>query len=94
MKKRVECKISGRVQLVMFRDFTTRKARSLALVGFVKNMEDGSVFAVAEGDEVSLKKWIKFLNKGSILSKVNDVEIFWTEPKNNFLDFNISYKDE
>jgi acylphosphatase len=94
MKKRVECKITGRVQMVMFRDFTTRKAKSLDLIGFVKNLEDGSVFAVAEGDEINLKKWIRFLNKGSILSRVDGVEVFWTEPKNKFLNFKITYKNE
>ncbi len=93
MKKRVECKIKGRVQLVMFRDFTTRKAKIFNLRGFVKNMKDGSVFAVAEGDELDLKKWIKVLKKGSLLSRVDEFEFSWLEPKGKFLDFKIIYED-
>ena len=80
--------------MVMFRDFAMRKAKSLDLVGFVKNREDGSVFAAAEGDEINLEKWISFLNKGSVLSRVDNIDIFWAEPKNKFLNFKIAYKNE
>ena len=91
MRKRIECKVTGRVQMVMFRDFTTRKARSLGLFGFVKNMEDGSVFAVAEGEEEDLKRLVIFLNKGSVLSRVDDVKVLWMEPTEEFTDFKILY---
>ena len=51
MEKRLECQVFGRVQLVMFRDFVTRKARARGIVGTVKNNPDGSVSVVAQGDE-------------------------------------------
>ncbi len=80
--------------MVMFRDFAARKARSLNLCGFVRNVSDGSVFALAEGEKGDLKKWINFLNKGSVLSRVDELDVFWTEPENKFSDFKIIYKNE
>jgi len=94
MIKRLKCRITGRVQGVMFRDFTTRKARGLGLVGIVKNIKDGSVEVISEGDEEKLKQLLVFLIKGSLLSKVNNVESFWLEPTNEFLGFNIVYDNQ
>ncbi len=91
MVKRIECKVTGRVQMVMFRDFVKRKAMSLNITGTVKNRDDGSVFVVAEAEEDALKELIKFLNKGSILAKVSDVKIEWFESKNEFSKFKIIY---
>jgi acylphosphatase len=46
--------IQGRVQGVFFRDSTRRKARELGLGGWVRNCPDGTVEAVAAGDEAAL----------------------------------------
>lgn len=92
MQKRLECKIEGRVQMVMFRDFTQRNATKLGLMGTVQNMEDGSVFVVAEGDECALQKFLKLLQKGSLFSKVKSIKDIWMEPAGEFSSFNIVYK--
>ncbi len=63
--------------MVMYRDFATRKARGLGLVGYVRNLEDGSVEAYAEGSKGNLEKWLKRLEKGSILSHVEKVDARW-----------------
>ncbi len=91
MKKGIECVVTGRVQLVMFRDFVKRNARSLGLVGTVQNLSDGSVEVVAEGDEKNLLKLIGVLYHGSLLSRVDDVKVLWREPTNVFSNFNILY---
>jgi acylphosphatase len=91
MQKRIECKITGRVQMVMFRDFAQRKARGLRLVGTVQNMKDGSVAVVAEGGEETLKKFVALLHKGSIFAKVERVEIAWMEARGGYNDFKIIY---
>jgi acylphosphatase len=75
--EKVYCRIYGRVQLVMFRDFATRKARKLSLVGFVRNLKDGSVEAYAQGEREALEKWIAYLGKGPLLSSVEKVEAQW-----------------
>jgi acylphosphatase len=92
MIKRVEYQIFGRVQMVMFRDFTQRKAKALGLVGVVKNLPDGSVWAVAEGEEEKLKALLAKLKKGPILAKVERVEEGWLEAAGEFKDFKIVYE--
>lgn len=77
--------------MVMYRDFTQRKARKLGLVGTVQNMKDGSVAVVAEGEEEILKKFIALLRKGSVFAKVERVEIKWMEAMGEFHDFRIIF---
>ena len=91
MKKRLECLIFGRVQLVMFRDFTKRKARSLGLTGTVENLKDGSVLAVAEGEEDKLNQWLEYIKKGPLLAEVERVETKWPEVTGEFRDFKILF---
>jgi acylphosphatase len=91
MKKQLQATISGRVQMVMYRDFAQRKARKLGLVGTVQNQKDGSVNVIAEGEESILNDYVKYLNRGSILSKVKNVRISWAEPSGSFSDFTILY---
>ncbi len=89
--KSLEAKLFGRVQLVMFRDFTRRKARGQKLTGFVKNMPDGSVYVIAEGEEDRLKIFLQKLRKGSLLSRVDRVEEKWGEGTGAFEEFVIAY---
>ncbi len=91
MKKQLRANITGRVQMVMYRDFAQRKARKLGLVGTVQNLKDGSVSLVAEGEESKLEEYVEYLNKGSILSKVNNVRIEWSEFSGQYSDFLIVY---
>lgn len=89
--KRIECVITGRVQLVMFRDFAQRKARKLGIVGTVENLPDGSVKVVAQGTAGNLLEFISYLKKGSMLAKVENVSVKWTEPAESFESFKIIY---
>ena len=87
----MRAKVYGRVQMVMFRDFTTRKARGLGLVGYVENMPDGSVEVVAQGDRAKLERLVERLHEGSLLSKVERVEVAWVTPTQEFRNFSIKY---
>lgn len=95
MQKRLECKVVGIVQGVMFRDFVKRKASALGLTGTVQNMPDGSVFVVAEGEEAGLKKLLPFLRKGPFISRmiarVDHIEERWSDVSGTFRDFRILY---
>jgi acylphosphatase len=91
MEKRLECQVFGRVQMVMFRDFVTRKARARGLVGTVKNNPDGSVSVVAQGNEEKLKELLVEVHHGSILSRVDRVVDRWGEPLGKFKSFDILY---
>lgn len=89
--KRIECVITGRVQLVMFRDFAQRKARKLGIVGTVENLPDGSVKVAAQGSAGNLLEFISCLKKGPLLAKVENVSVAWAEPMDSFEDFKIIY---
>ena len=89
--KEIKAKITGKVQMVMFRDFVLRRARSIGLNGVVKNLDDGSVEIIAQGSKDSLEKLIEYLNKGPFLARVVRVDVGWREPTEDFSGFNIQY---
>ncbi|MBN2127612.1 MAG: acylphosphatase [Candidatus Diapherotrites archaeon] len=91
MFKRVHGIVSGRVQNVFFRAFTHRWANELELKGWVRNLHSGEVEFEAEGSEEALKELIKKIHKGTPLSKVESVELKWTEFKDEFKEFNVRY---
>lgn len=91
MEKRIECIVSGRVQMVMYRDFATRKARSLGLVGEVTNLSDGTVRVVAEGATEKLNTYISLLEQGSLLARVARVAVVWKDATNTYTTFTITY---
>ena len=67
--------VSGRVQGVFFRNNTRRKAIELGLKGYAKNLPDGNVEVVAEGDESRLNELADFIGEGPGIAKVTDVKI-------------------
>ncbi|MFB6203914.1 MAG: acylphosphatase [Candidatus Nanohaloarchaea archaeon] len=73
--------ISGKVQGVTFRASTRRKARELEVYGWVRNLEDGRVEAVFEGEEEDVEKMIEFCHEGPRLADVEDVEVQREEPE-------------
>lgn len=89
MRKRVHLYVSGRVQGVFFRAHTRDLARSLGLSGFVRNLPDGRVEIVAEGEEEALRKLITFAHQGPPLAQVTSVEEHWEEPTGQFSGFSI-----
>ena len=93
MNQRIECRVTGRVQMVMYRDFIQRKASGLGLFGFVRNNPDGSVTVVAEGLREKLEQLIVKLHKGSILSRVDNVKVEWKEATGEYSEFKIEYRN-
>jgi len=85
--KRVHIIISGYVQGVCFRYFTKIKARKLGLKGFVRNVPNGDVEVVAEGNEKEINELIDFCRKGPMLSCVANLKIEYGEFKGKFDDF-------
>ena len=82
--------VSGRVQGVFFRDNTRRKAIELELKGYVKNIPDGNVEVVAEGNEDKIKELIEFIKKGPGIASVKGVQIKHKEPE-KFKGFEIRH---
>ena len=91
MKARVHLFVSGRVQGVFFRDHTRRWAVSLGLMGWVRNLLDGRVEVLAEGEKERLEALIVRLNQGPPLAEVGNVEVAWEEFRGEFSDFRIAW---
>lgn len=75
LMERVRIFIHGMVQGVSYRAFTRRHAAELGLKGFVRNLPDGRVEAVAEGEEKDIQALIKRLKEGPLAAKVEDLEV-------------------
>lgn len=67
--------ITGRVQRVSFRYHTMMRARQLGLSGYVRNLPDGSVEAVAKGEAGAVAAFIEFCRQGSPAASVEGVDI-------------------
>ncbi len=81
--------ISGRVQGVWYRKFVSENAKKHGFTGYVRNLPDGIVEAVAniENDD-RLKEFIEILKEGSPYSEVKNIKYFEIEPI-EFRDFEI-----
>ncbi len=91
MRKEFRAIVYGRVQMVMYRDFAQRKASRLGLLGTVRNLPEGTVEVVAQGEERDLKAFEAKLRRGSFLSHVEKLEVVWREPSLGFEGFKIVY---
>jgi acylphosphatase len=79
--------VSGLVQGVGYRYFAARKARSYGVKGFVKNLADGTVEVVAEGEKGLIDEFIKDLRRGPISAHVSDIRVEWDKPTFEFEGF-------
>lgn len=91
MRARLHAVVSGRVQGVAFRSFVERRAAELDVTGWVRNLPDGRVEALAEGETERLKRFLDRLREGPSLSRVTDVEVDWAEDRGEFADFRIVF---
>ncbi|MEM5777265.1 MAG: acylphosphatase [Candidatus Aenigmatarchaeota archaeon] len=85
--KRIHAYISGRVQGVNFRWNTKLMADKLGIKGWVKNLPDGRVEIVAEGDDERIDIFLKYVKKGPLLAKVEKIELKEEVYKNEFKKF-------
>ncbi|MEA2626182.1 MAG: acylphosphatase [Candidatus Binatota bacterium] len=86
---RVHLRVHGRVQGVFFRGSAEEEARALGLTGWVRNSADGTVEAVAEGDEKVLERFVVWCHQGPPGALVTNVEISRADATGEFRDFRI-----
>jgi len=91
LKVRAHVIISGRVQGVFFRTETQDEAIRQSLTGWVRNMPDGRVEAVFEGEKDNVDKLIEFCRRGPPGARVTKVEVVWENYMGEFRDFRIRY---
>jgi len=73
--KAVHAFVTGRVQQVGYRQSCRQTARSLGLVGWVRNTPDGRVEVMACGEERQLKQLQEWLKRGPEMARVLEVKV-------------------
>ena len=86
---RAHLSIHGRVQGVNFRYYTCQRALSLGLTGWVRNLWDGRVEAVFEGEEAFVREMVEWCQTGPPAARVDSVEVTWGSPSGEFDDFEV-----
>lgn len=86
---RVHLIIRGRVQGVWFRESTRKEAERLGIVGWVRNLPEGSVEAVAEGEPEVLQEFVRWCHKGPPAAQVTAVEEREATASGEFVDFRV-----
>jgi acylphosphatase len=86
---RRRCFVSGRVQGVFFRACTAREANSLNVSGWVRNLPDGRVEALVEGEAAAVEALVRWLHRGSPLARVEGVEVREEEPRGDLCPFEV-----
>lgn len=90
-KQRIHVFITGRVQGVFFRQALKAKAKQNNVTGWVRNLKDGRVEAVFEGDTESVSSLVEWCHGGPANAIVEDVEIRNEKYNNEFSKFDVLY---
>jgi len=91
LKVRAHVLVSGRVQGVFFRSETQDEAIRQGVTGWVRNLSDGRVEAVFEGEKERVDKLIEFCKKGPPGARVKNVNVTWKDYTGEFKSFSIRY---
>jgi acylphosphatase len=89
---RVHVLITGLVQGVGFRHWTSTRAVTLGLFGWVRNLPSGEVEAVFEGPERRVAEMIEAAHTGPGMARVEKVDISYGEYKGEFGEFSVRRK--
>ena len=81
----------GIVQGVFFRAFTRDVATRLGLGGWVRNLPDGSVEALFEGEREVIEQAIRKCSIGPSGARVDDVDVRWEDCQGAAKGFQIRY---
>ena len=91
MIKRYHVLISGRVQGVFFRANSWKRARELALTGWVRNLPDGRVETVFEGEHNNAEAMLAWCGTGTPPARVDHLEAAEENATGGFTGFDIVY---
>ncbi len=89
--KRTHLFIYGYVQGVGFRWYVQRLVKGTNLYGFVKNLRDGRVEVVVEGNDISIEEFLKGLKEGSFKDGIEEIKKTEEQYKGEYSDFRIKF---
>ena len=90
-KKRIHLFIRGKVQGVFFRQAVKVTAKKNNISGWARNLDDGRVEVLLEGDDEAVNAVVKWSHIGPANARVDEVKIKTEEFKNEFLSFEVLY---
>jgi acylphosphatase len=91
MKIRAHVYVSGKVQGVFFRSETADLAQRLGINGWVRNLSDGRVEALFEGEKEQVEEEIGFCRRGPPGAYVQDLDVRWEDWRGDFREFKVLY---
>ncbi len=89
--QRIRIIVTGKVQGVFFRQALKVMAKKNNVFGWVKNLKDGRVEAVLEGDEEKISRLVEWAHGGPANARVEDVEIRNEKFIDEFSKFDVLY---
>lgn len=90
-KQRVHLFVKGKVQGVFFRQALKVMAKKKNVFGCVKNLKDGRVEAILEGEDVNVSSLVEWCHAGPANARVEDVEIRNEKHQGEFSKFEVLY---
>lgn len=82
--------ITGKVQGVYYRASAQQKARQVGVNGFVKNLENGTVYIEVEGSEDAVEQFVEWCKLGPSSARVEGVNVDYGAP-DGYQSFQIHY---
>ena len=89
--RRVQAFFGGHVQGVGFRYTCRSLAKGFAMTGFVRNLNDGRVELVAEGEREELDAYLEAISASELNAFVRDRTVSWSPPTGEWRDFHIRH---
>ncbi len=89
--QRIRLFVTGRVQGVFFRQSLKAKSIQNDVFGWVKNLQDGRVECLLEGNEENISILVKWAHDGPANAIVENVEVYNEKFDNEFTKFDVLY---
>jgi len=90
-KQRVRLFVKGKVQGVFFRQALKVMVKKNNVLGWVRNLKDGRVETILEGDDVSVSHVVEWCHAGPANARVEDIEIINEKFTGEFSKFEVRY---
>ena len=88
-RARLHMIVTGRVQGVFYRASAAEQARALGIIGWARNLPNGSVEIIAEGRRADLQKFTAWARSGPPSARVAEVREEWGQARSEFSDFRV-----